>query len=56
MTFLKLNKELTNTTRRNFLPHRINNVWNDLPTHVKGDKSVNKFKQLIETTLKECVL
>ena len=48
----KLYKEHTNTiTRRNFLPHRINNIWNKLPISVKCAENINKFKQLIDNHL-----
>ena len=49
---LKLYKERTNTKyRENFLPHRINNLWNELPINVRSAKSVNQFKQLIDNHL-----
>ena len=49
---LKLYKERTNTkTRSNFLPHRINNIWNELPIHVRCAENVNHFKQLIDNHL-----
>ena len=48
----KLYKERTNTKyRENFLPHRINNLWNELPTNVRCAKNVNQFKNLIDKHL-----
>ena len=53
---LKLYKERCNTViRSNFLSHRINSYWNDLPNHIKCAETVNKFKNLIDNNFTEII-
>ena len=49
---LKLYKEFTKTKlRSNFLPHRINEVWNSLSLSTKTAKDLNTFKTCIDSEL-----
>ena len=48
----KLYKErATSKIRTNFLPYRVNNLWNSLSAETKSSKSVNIFKNSIDREL-----
>ena len=49
---LKLYKEFTKTlARTNFLPNRINTVWNSLSTNTKSSININQFKNRVDLEL-----
>ena len=51
-SYLKLYKEYAKTLpRTNFLPNRINTVWNNLSLHTKSSNNVQQFKNRVDLEL-----